>query len=168
MLENISYIGIGSNLGDRLLNINKSVRYLDSNKRITVKKVSHIYETFPQGGPKIQPKYLNAVAKIKTSLSPLDLLEQIKIIEKKLKRNTAVRWGPRTIDLDILFYNDLIFINDKLVIPHPLLHKRIFVLKPLCDIAADFIHPLYEKKVKTLLKENATKDEKTIIAFLKK
>ena len=159
-----SCLGIGSNLGDRLINIEKSIRYLKSNHRIRVKKISRLYESLAKGGPNGQPKYLNAAVKIKTSLSPSDLLEQIKIIEKKLKRNTTVPWGPRIIDLDILFYNDLVYISNRLIIPHPLLHKRIFVLKPLSDIAPNIIHPLRKKTVKGLLKE-ISYGKKTIIPF---
>jgi len=146
-----SYLGIGSNLGDRTVNIKNSIRYLESNSRIAVKKISRLYETLPQGGPKKQPKYLNAAAKIETSLPPSEFLKQLKLIEKRLKRRNSVHWGPRTIDLDILFYDDLVFINKELTIPHPLLDKRAFVLEPLSEIAASYIHPLINKSIKELL-----------------
>ena len=162
MIPVTSYLAIGSNLGDRIVNIKKSIRYLKSNQRIKVEGVSRIYETPAQGGPKKQPRYLNAAVKIKTSLSPLDLLNELKIIELELKRSNSVRWGPRTIDLDILFYDDLVFINNRLSIPHPLMHKRIFVLKPMSEIAPHFIHPLYKKNIKDLLNELGRDDEKII------
>jgi 2-amino-4-hydroxy-6-hydroxymethyldihydropteridine diphosphokinase len=117
-----------------------------------VEKISPIYETPPCGGPKNQPKYLNAAAKIQTTLTPFDLLAELKEIEIKLRRKKTVRWGARTIDLDILFYSDLVFVSDKLTIPHPLLHKRMFVLRPLCDIAPKLIHPLHGKNIKELLR----------------
>lgn len=162
MIPVVSYLGIGSNLGDRVINIEKSIRYLKLVTRISIEKVSTFYETPSKGGPKNQPKYLNAVAKIKTALPPLDLLNELKIIESKLKRRKAVRWGPRTIDLDILFYNGLVFINNRLSIPHPLLHKRIFVLKPLSEIAPDFVHPLYKNNIKELLRRLKKNDEKIV------
>jgi 2-amino-4-hydroxy-6-hydroxymethyldihydropteridine diphosphokinase len=148
-----SYLAIGSNLGNRIANIKKSLRYLEEAKRIHIDKISPIYESLPQGGPKNQPKYLNLTVKIKTTLTPLDLLREIKIIEKKLKRKNSIHWGPRTIDLDILFYDDLILMSKVLSIPHLLLHKRIFVLKPLSDIAPKFNHPLYKRSIKELLQE---------------
>jgi 2-amino-4-hydroxy-6-hydroxymethyldihydropteridine diphosphokinase len=118
-----------------------------------VEKVSPIYEFPPQGGPKNQPKYLNLTVKIKTLLTPLDLLDRLKLIERELKRKNTSHWGPRTIDLDILFYDDLILVSRELSLPHPLLHKRIFVLKPLSDIASGFKHPLYKKSIKYLFKK---------------
>jgi len=162
MIPVTSYLAIGSNLGDRIVNIKKSIRYLKSNQRIKVKSVSRIYETPAQGGPKKQPQYLNTAVKIKTSLFPLDLLNELKIIELEFKRSNSVRWGPRTIDLDILFYDDLVFINNRLSIPHPLMHKRIFVLKPMSEIAPHFIHPLYKKNIEDLLNELGRDNEKII------
>ncbi|MBL7196632.1 MAG: 2-amino-4-hydroxy-6-hydroxymethyldihydropteridine diphosphokinase [Candidatus Omnitrophica bacterium] len=162
MIPVTSYLAIGSNLGDRIINIKKSIRYLKSNQRIKFEKASRLYETPAQGGPINQPKYLNAVVKIKTTLPPLDLLEELKLIELKLKRKNMLRWGARTIDLDILFYGDFVFINDRLSIPHPFLHKRIFVLKPLSDIAPNLVHPLYKKSIKELLRKFSKGDEKVI------
>ena len=167
MIPVTSYLAIGSNLGNRLINIKKSIKYLKSIQRIKLKKVSQLYETPSHGGPKNQPKYLNAVAKIETTLSPLDLLKELKAIEFKMKRKDTVRWGPRIMDLDILFYDNLFFINDKLSIPHPLLHKRIFVLKPLSEIAPNFVHPLYQKNIKELLKNRKKYNEK-IVSFDKR
>lgn len=151
MIPVAAYLGIGSNLGDRVVNIEKSIRYLKLIRRIKVQKVSLLYEFPPQGGPRNQPEYLNAAVKIKTTLLPWDLLSELKTIELKLGRKKAVRWGQRTIDIDILFYNDLVFVNEKLCIPHPLLHKRIFVLRPLSEIALNFVHPLYKENIKKLL-----------------
>lgn len=161
-----SYIAIGSNLGDRIANIKKSIEYLKLIRRVKVEKLSCLYEFPAKGGPKNQPKYLNTTVKIKTELPPFELLEELKKIESKLKRKDSVRWGPRTIDLDILFYDDLIFSNKTLSIPHNLLHKRIFVLKPLTDIAPNFIHPLYNKSIRELLK-GLKNGAKKIIPFSK-
>ncbi|MDD5006015.1 MAG: 2-amino-4-hydroxy-6-hydroxymethyldihydropteridine diphosphokinase [Candidatus Omnitrophica bacterium] len=147
-----SYLAIGSNLGNRLANIKESLRYLKEINRIHIDKISPIYESSPEGGPKNQPKYLNLALKIKTALAPFDLLNELKIIEKKLKRRNKIHWGPRTIDLDILFYGDLILSSRALSLPHNLLHKRIFVLNPLVGIAPNFIHPVYNKSVKELLR----------------
>lgn len=146
-----SYLAIGSNLGNRITNINCSIRYLGLNPRITVKRSSRLYITSPCGGSKNQPYYLNAATKIETSLNPFDLLQYLKIIEKKLKRRTRVRWGVRTIDLDILLYQNLVLLHKDLCIPHPLLHKRKFVLRPLEEIAPNVIHPLFKKNVHTIL-----------------
>ena len=151
MITVTSYLGIGSNLGDRRANIEKSIELLKSISRISIKKISLSYETPASGGPKNQPKFLNAAAKIQTTLTPLDLLVELKNIESSLKRKHSVHWGPRTIDLDILFYDDLVFLNSSLSIPHPLLHKRVFVLRPLADIAPDLVHPQYKRRVKDLL-----------------
>lgn len=148
-----AYLGIGSNLGDRSANIKRSIRYLRSNPRISVKKISRLHETTPCGGPKNQPLYLNAAVKIETSLNPFDLLQYLKTVEKRLKRRTPVRWGSRTIDLDILFFDNLVLLHRDLSLPHPLLHKRMFVLKPLSEIAAGAMHPLFKKSVRTLLGE---------------
>lgn len=152
MAQVTSYLAIGSNLGNRLSNIKESLRCLRGVHRIQVEKISPIYESLAQGGPKNQPKYLNLTVKIKTELAPLDLLGELKAIERKLKRRNTLHWGPRTIDLDILFYSDIVFLNKGLSLPHQLLHKRIFVLKPLSDIAPQFMHPLYKKTIKELLK----------------
>lgn len=164
MAQVTSYLVIGSNLGNRVSNIKESLRCLKDIRSIQVEKISPIYESFPHGGPKNQPKYLNLTTKIKTTLAPLDLLSELKIIEKRLKRKNTVHWGPRTIDLDILFYSDLVFLNKNLSLPHPLLHKRIFALRPLSDIAPKFTHPLYKKTIKELL--NGVRDDaKKIIPF---
>ena len=152
MAQVTSYLAIGSSLGNRIANIRESLRCLKESRGIHLDKISPIYESLPQCGPRNQPNYLNLAVRIKTTLTPLDLLREIKIIEKKLKRKNSIHWGPRTIDLDILFYNDLVLISQILSIPHPLLHKRIFVLKPLSDIVPEFNHPLYKKSVSELLR----------------
>ncbi len=129
----VCYLAIGSNLGNRSDNIKKALGYLAKTKGIIVEKASRIYETEPQGAPP-QDKFLNAAIKIKTSLKPRVLLKTIKKIEKHLGRRKTVRFGPREIDLDILLYANKIIKEDGLIIPHPRMFEREFVLKPLREI----------------------------------
>lgn len=128
------YLGIGSNLGDRRINIKSAVEKIGKLKEAQVIKLSKIIETAPVGGPPGQGKFLNAVLKIRTSLSPLALLKKLKQIEKSLGRKKTVRFGPRTIDLDILFFDERIINTKNLKVPHPRISEREFVLKPLLEI----------------------------------
>ena len=133
----ISYIGFGSNLGNRRENIEKAIELLKKEEGVEVRKISSLYETDPVGGPP-QGKFLNGVAEVKTSLTPRELLECLKKIEKDVGRKPGkVRWGPREIDLDILLYGDGSIDEPDLKIPHPEMHGRDFVLKPLSEIAPD-------------------------------
>ncbi len=129
----VCFLGVGSNLGNRRKNIKKALDYLSKTKGIKIEKSSRIYETEPLGGP-TQGKFLNAAIKIKTSLTPALLLKTLKKIEKDLGRKKTVRFGPRHIDLDILFYANKIIKTRNLVIPHPRMFEREFVLKPLREI----------------------------------
>ena|SRR3989338_56751 len=129
----LCYIGIGSNLGDRQKNIEDAVRRLKETDGINVRKISPIYETDPVDGPK-QPKYLNGVIEIETTLEPSALLVTAQRIEDQLGRKRDIRDGPRTIDLDILTYGDKKIDEPGLKIPHPEMDKREFVQKPLKDI----------------------------------
>lgn len=123
------FLGLGSNIGDRKSNIEKAIELL-KDEGIEIIKLSKIIETKPQGGPP-QPKFLNAAASIRTQLRPRALLISLKKIEKKMGRAKGVRFGPRIIDLDILFYGDLRLKTRQLEIPHPRIWERQFVLKPL-------------------------------------
>ncbi|MCX8033876.1 MAG: 2-amino-4-hydroxy-6-hydroxymethyldihydropteridine diphosphokinase [Thermodesulfovibrio sp.] len=143
------YLLLGSNLGDRAKNIEIAISEL-KNCGLTISRRSSFYNTSPWGY-KEQPEFLNIAIECFTSLSPFALLEEIKKIEKKMGRKDTIRYGPRIIDIDIIFYNNLILKTDKLIIPHPLMHKRDFVLKPLCEIAPDFVHPDLKLSVKELL-----------------
>ncbi len=127
------YLGAGSNLGNRRANIKKALDYLRKTKGIKIEKSSRIYETQAQGGP-AQGKFLNAAIKIKTSATPHLLLKTLKRIEKDLGRKKNVRFGPRKIDLDILLYGNKIIKRKGLVIPHPRMFTREFVLRPLREI----------------------------------
>ncbi len=129
--------------------MSEAVKRLKSRPGITVKTVSPVYETTPVG-VEGQPDYLNAAIEIETTLDEVELLEACLCIEKDMGRIRKERWGQRNIDIDILFYNSLIMKSEKLTIPHPLMHKRAFVIKPLSDIAPDFIHPDLGKTVNEL------------------
>ncbi|MCL5022306.1 MAG: 2-amino-4-hydroxy-6-hydroxymethyldihydropteridine diphosphokinase [Nitrospirae bacterium] len=147
----VVHIGIGSNLGDREKNCLAALRLLFENG-IVIAKHSSLYETEPWG-EKNQPNFMNMVVEAGTELQPLRLLETLKEIEQKIGRKETYRWGPRVIDLDILFYDDLVLDTPGLRIPHPLLQEREFVLRPLAEIAPDKVHPVLNKTVRELLSE---------------
>jgi len=129
----VCYIGVGSNLGDRQGYIEKAIQKLKETKGIEVKRVSNIYETEPVGWPE-QGKYLNGVIEIETDVEPKDLLRALQGIERQLGRKRIVKDGPRTIDLDILLYGDRNLDEPGLKIPHPKMHEREFVMKPLREL----------------------------------
>jgi 2-amino-4-hydroxy-6-hydroxymethyldihydropteridine diphosphokinase len=129
----LCYIGIGSNLGDRKTYIEDAIKKLKEIEGIKVKKVSSIYETEPVGGPK-QGQYLNGAIEIETKLEPEELLIKLQEIEKQLGRKRSVKNAPRTIDLDILLYGDKKINEPGLRIPHPRMHEREFVLRPLKEL----------------------------------
>jgi len=130
----ICYLGIGSNLGNRRKYIILAIQKLKKLKDTKVIKVSRLYETRPVGGPAGQGKFLNAALKIKTALPPLNLLKSIQKIEQELGRIKTVRYGPRTIDLDILFYGKRVIRRRELKIPHPGVFQRQFVMRPLLEV----------------------------------
>lgn len=141
------YLGLGSNLGNRELNLEKALDFLS--ERMKVVKVSSIYDTEPVGNPN-QPRFLNLVCEVQTGLSPLGLLIVVKAIENKLGRMPSEPNAPRTVDIDILLYGDKVTDTPQLTIPHPRLHERAFVLVPLSEIASDIVHPVIKKTVKEL------------------
>ncbi len=134
------YLGLGSNLGDRLANLRAAVARLAAAGQVLA--VSSLYETEPVGGPPGQPPYYNACCHLRTALPPLELLRFLKAVEAEQGREEGPRWGPRTLDLDILLYDDLALQTPHLEIPHPRLAERAFVLVPLAEIAPDRRHPL--------------------------
>ena len=137
----IIYLALGTNLGDRMENLRRAVAALPPTVRVTA--LSPVYET-PPWGYADQPAFLNMTLAGETEIEPLALIVFLKNLETDLGREKTFRNGPRLIDMDILFYDDLIFDQPDLVIPHPRLHERAFVLVPLNDIAPDLMHPVLE------------------------
>jgi len=142
--EYIAYIGVGSNMGDRNKNILSAKKEINKSTFSNVIEISKLYETEPVGYLE-QDYFLNCVFKVSTILNPEELLQLLLETEKILKRKRIIHWGPRTIDLDILFYDNYIISSPNLIIPHPRLHERMFVIKPLCDLAPDLIHPVLKE-----------------------
>lgn len=144
------YIGLGSNLGDRLLHLQQAVDQLNRHPEITVTRLSPIYETAPVGLIE-QPDFLNMVVSLRTSLPPEALLFELQRIEAERRRERKIRWGPRTLDLDILLYEELILHQEQLIIPHPRMCERPFVLIPLRDIAGNLLIPGQDQRIDELL-----------------
>lgn len=139
----IVFVAVGANLGDREATLAAVVRALEAEPDVLLLAASTVYETDPIG-PGEQEAYLNAVLGLRTWLSPLELLHRLQRIERLLGRDrspSAVRWGPRTIDLDLLFYGDRVIELPELIVPHPRAHERIFVLMPLVELAPAYVHP---------------------------
>ncbi|MDR1138377.1 MAG: 2-amino-4-hydroxy-6-hydroxymethyldihydropteridine diphosphokinase [Clostridiales bacterium] len=141
------YLGLGSNIGDKLSNIRRAISQLRDIG--TVKKVSNYYKTKPVG-PIPQDDYLNAAVQFETHVVPLRLLKQVKDIEQAMGRVQVEKWGPRIIDIDILMYGQEVYSGDNLIIPHPHMHKRAFVLKPMLDISPYTVHPIYNASMTEL------------------
>ena len=148
MNEHIVYLALGSNLDNRLANLKQAVSALSP--QMEVKAKSPVYET-PPWGYEDQPKFLNQVIKVKTYLEPEPLVKHIKRLEITLGRKPSFQNGPRLIDIDILFYDDLILDTPSLILPHPHLHERGFVLLPLMDIDPDLVHPVNKKSIREMV-----------------
>lgn len=142
------YLSLGSNLNDRYANLRRAVDEL--NKYVRVTAVSPVFATEPWGVTD-QPAFLNICVAAVGDIAPRELLARIKQIEVEMGREPTHRWGPRLIDIDILFFDDMVIYTPPLVVPHPRLHERAFVLLPLAEIAPDLIHPVLHKSVSELL-----------------
>ncbi len=141
------YLALGTNLGDRSANLRAALNALPPEVKVITE--SKVHET-PPWGYVDQPAFLNMVIQGETSLTPEALLKYLKQLEQQLGRVQSFRWGPRLIDIDLLFYDDLILETDSLSVPHPRLHQRAFVLDPLVEIAPDLIHPVLKESIRTL------------------
>jgi 2-amino-4-hydroxy-6-hydroxymethyldihydropteridine diphosphokinase len=148
MDEHLAYLALGSNVGNRAANLKAAIGALPP--QMEVKAKSRVYETPPWGYVN-QDKFLNQVLKVQTYLKPEQLLKHLKRLELALGRETTFQNGPRLIDIDILFYDDLVFESSTVTIPHPRLHERGFVLMPLMDIAPDLVHPVKKQSIRQLI-----------------
>ncbi len=151
-----AYIALGSNLGDRQETIHRALQELREHPQIVVGRVSALHETAPVGGPAGQGPYLNAAAELQTELSPRELLHVLLDVEHQLGRVREERFGPRTLDLDLLLYDDVVQEESDLVLPHPRMHNRLFVLQPLAEIAPETLHPVLRKTIQQLLTETSS------------
>lgn len=148
----LAYVGIGSNLGDALENCKRAIQDIAADGRNHLLKCSPFYRTEPVG-KKDQAWFINGVIAVETSLGLREFLDFLLDIERKMGRERGERWGPRVIDLDILFFGDKVLNEDGLQVPHPRLHERRFVLVPLNDIASQLEHPLLAKTISQIISE---------------
>lgn len=152
MSRHKAYIALGSNMGDKEEYIRSAIKAISKIDATKVTKESKLLVTEPWGNED-QEEFLNGVIEIETYISPRELMSNLLAIEKSLNRKREIKWGPRTIDLDIILYDDVISSDEFIILPHPLMHLREFVLKPFCEIAPYAIHPLKNKRVFELLEE---------------
>ena len=151
MENHTAYIGAGSNIGNKLLNCQKGIDDLTRTGKAVLKAQSKIYKTDPVDYTD-QDWFVNFVVKIETSLDPFQLFNELKSIERNAGRvYDTIRFGPRILDLDIILYDDLVTRSSELTIPHPRMHKRRFVLRPICDIDPNIVHPVLKKDMQYLL-----------------
>ena len=150
-----AYLGLGSNMGDRAHQLQQAIQIIDRFQHIDVASVSPIYETEPVGYTD-QPQFLNLCIEIETTLKPQELLKRCLETEQALHRVRKIRWGPRTLDVDILLYGNEIIEEDNLIIPHPRMVERAFVLIPLNDIASKHIEPRSQRLIENLVTADST------------
>src|SRR5215831_7051292 len=152
-MSSLVLIGLGSNLGDRRAALEGAIAELAETPGVSVRRVSSFRETEPVGGPPGQGAYLNAAAVLETTLDPSELLRILQAIETRYGRVRTVRWGERTLDLDLLLFDDRIIETTALTVPHPRLAERRFVLEPLAEVAPDAIEPRTGRRIPELLEE---------------
>lgn len=163
MDQPLVYLSIGSNVGDKKRNLENAITCLHRLNDIDVIDVSSFYKTQPQNYTD-QDWFVNAALKIKTLLGPQELLDVLKTVEKELDRDgKSFRFGPRVIDLDIIYYEELVLKTKTLEIPHPRMHERCFVLIPMCDIGAHTIHPVLNCRSDELLKKIEKRETQKVI-----
>ena len=159
-----AYIGAGSNIGDKLLNCKNGISALTNTQKAVEKAWSRFYKTEPVDY-KNQDWFINVVVKVETTLAPFELLKALKSIERGAGRvDGSIRFGPRVLDLDIILYDDLVTNSSKLIVPHPRMHKRRFVLRPICDIDPTIVHPVLKKEMQALL-DVLDKNEQRIVEY---
>lgn len=148
-----AFVALGANLGNRRENIDSAIALLRETPGVVVSAVSNLLENLAIGMPEGSPAFLNAVAKIETTLAAHALLKRLHDIEHELGRSRDEKWASRKIDLDLLLYGNKVLSSDSLVVPHPLMHERRFVLEPLAELAPDVVHPTLQMTVQGLLDE---------------
>ena len=165
-----AYIGLGSNLGDRLAYLRAALKALSGHPEVSIdfdSDVASLYETSSVGGPVGQCAFLNSVVRVATQLAPINLLDVLLAIEDAIGRRREAHWGPRCIDLDLLLYGDVVLHSDRLILPHPRLHQRRFVLEPLRELAGQLVHPLLHMPVADLARAAAeSNSEEQVIAVM--
>lgn len=145
-LKNTAFVGLGSNKGDKIGYLKNAVEKINDDELSLVLEASSVYESTPYGKVD-QDNFLNAVIKVSTDREFMELLELLKSIENDIGRTESVKWGPREIDLDLLFFNDLVYSDEKIAVPHEEIQYRDFVLVPLCELNPDLVHPALGIKI---------------------
>ncbi len=145
-----AYIAVGANLGDREGNIRNALEKITNSGHTKILRESELIETDPVGYLD-QDRFLNGVFEVETLLTPASLMTFLMSIEAELKRERVIKWGPRTLDLDIIYYDDLITEDEQIILPHPRMHERLFVLEPLAEIAPNKLHPILKKRTTELV-----------------
>lgn len=164
MKLHIAYISVGSNMGNRLQNCRQGITALTRSGESRILAQSRFYMTEPVDY-KDQDWFINMVAKLETTHDPFELLDNIKSVQRDAgRKRDVIRFGPRVLDLDIIFFDDLVLESDRLVVPHPRMHHRRFVLKPICDIDPTIIHPVLKKDMQSLL-EGLGEDTQKVIEY---